>query len=598
GYTEAQALEEASRCLECGCQDYFECQLIDYANRYDVKPERFEGENEAHVFEDDHPFIVRNPDKCILCGRCVRACDEVIGVGALGLVDRGFDTMVAPALGGKLADSGCMSCGTCVAVCPTGALVERARGYKNVPTETTKTQTTCGYCGTGCQMIVETMGDGTIVKAVPLDDQNQVNEGVMCGRGRFGSNQVQIGERLSTPLMRNAEGKLVETDWYNAFVNIAKKAQSIAGRYGSDALKVAISPKYTTEEMAMMKKLADKLGAETFSFSNRAHGEDAVLGRTGRIQDLNALLSADAILVVGCLSTNNPVLRYKLSQASRKKAEVFFINPKEDGLDKFGDEFTTDALDLDFLGEITKYVRENRKNTADIEGFDALGASLKELEISEEAEVIGEALVNAKNPILVIGDKYITEEASALAADIVALLGDVDAPRRGLLRIAQKNNSKALELLGITATEAVLPEAKGLMLFGEDPNADLSGYHFLMVQDTHLTKAAEQADIVLPALSSVEVSGSFINTEGKLLKVNKTTERPLFYSNIGMAAEIGKQLGEEMGPLCAGRIRTSLKAEVEALRDVDFGENIQSKNTKTAMKLSPFKADGILFEEV
>ncbi len=96
GFTEEQAVAEASRCLECGCHDYYECKLVDYANMYDVRPERFAGEKSTIEYEDDHPFIVRDPNKCILCGLCVRVCDEVMGVGALGLVKRGFDTVVMP----------------------------------------------------------------------------------------------------------------------------------------------------------------------------------------------------------------------------------------------------------------------------------------------------------------------------------------------------------------------------------------------------------------------------------------------------------------------------------------------------------------------
>ena len=145
GFTEEQAIAEASRCLECGCHDYFECKLIDYANQYDVHPDRFAGEKHTIEYEDDHPFIVRDPNKCILCGLCVRVCDEVVGVGALGLVNRGFDTVVMPNMGKSLADSGCISCGQCVSVCPTGALQERTTMIKETPVATEETYTTCSY---------------------------------------------------------------------------------------------------------------------------------------------------------------------------------------------------------------------------------------------------------------------------------------------------------------------------------------------------------------------------------------------------------------------------------------------------------------------
>ncbi|MEF9922191.1 MAG: FAD-dependent oxidoreductase, partial [Anaerovoracaceae bacterium] len=157
--TEEQAIAEASRCLECGCHDYFECKLVDYANEYDVKPERFAGDKNMVEFEDDHPFIVRDPDKCILCGLCVRVCDEVMGVGALGLVDRGFDTVVKPTLEKPLCESGCESCGQCVSVCPTGALQERQSVAKEVPLDTDITDTTCAYCSVGCSLHLESYAD-------------------------------------------------------------------------------------------------------------------------------------------------------------------------------------------------------------------------------------------------------------------------------------------------------------------------------------------------------------------------------------------------------------------------------------------------------
>ena len=149
-YTEEEAREEASRCLECGCHDYYECKLIDFARQYQVQPARFAGEKNCIEFEDNHPFIVRDPNKCILCGLCVRVCDEVVGVGALGLINRGFDTVVKPNMGKPLAESGCISCGQCVSVCPVGALQERTRMVKETPLKTTSTKTTCSYCSAGC----------------------------------------------------------------------------------------------------------------------------------------------------------------------------------------------------------------------------------------------------------------------------------------------------------------------------------------------------------------------------------------------------------------------------------------------------------------
>ena len=594
GYTPEQAREEASRCLECGCHDYFECKLVDYANQYDVKPERFAGENKELVFEDDHPFIERNPNKCILCGRCVRACEEVVGINALGLVNRGFETVVAPALGGKLADSGCIACGTCISVCPTGALGERPRGFKRVPTDTEKTRTTCGYCGAGCQVTVEAMGN-TIVKAVPAEDQDLTNEGVMCGRGRFGAGEMQQEGRLTTPMIRNAEGILEPADWYKAFVTIAKKAQTISARYGQDALKVAVSPRMTTEEMAVIAKFASGLNAEVFSYANRIHGEEAVLGEQAGIHDFNALLSADVILSLGCMRTVNPVLRYKLTQASRRGAQIYAVNPKEDGMDRFADELIVENEDLEFVAEIVKAVFENRK--AEASGMAILEQSLEEVEVSDEAAVIADALLDAKNPVILMADQFITKEASGLAADIAVLLGKEKGSRCGVMRITSENNSKGLDVLGITQTKTAADGAKGLLIFGEDPGLDRADYEFIMVQDTHLTETAAQADVVLPALAYTEVGGTFINTEGRIQKVNAAVEKPLPYSNIGMVMAMADILSLNIGPACAGKIRKGLKDQVPALKDPEVGGFINREVSEDSENYLVPYVEGNLFEE-
>lgn len=180
GYTEEQAIKEATRCLGCGCHDYFDCKLYRYANEYDVKPERLAGEKHNRTVADNHPYILRNPDKCILCGLCVRACDEVMNVGALGLVNRGFDTIVKPAIGQPLLDSGCVSCGLCVSLCPTGALLEASRYKKDVPVEEESKIIKCEFCPAGCMIDLRSCGN-TVTRALPA------NGGLLCALGRFGT---------------------------------------------------------------------------------------------------------------------------------------------------------------------------------------------------------------------------------------------------------------------------------------------------------------------------------------------------------------------------------------------------------------------------
>ncbi|AWW25384.1 FAD-dependent oxidoreductase [Acetobacterium carbinolicum] len=597
GFSPLQAVEEGKRCLECGCQDYFECKLVAYANEYEVKPERFKGKNPEAKIQDDHPFVIRDNSKCITCGLCVRVCEDIIGVSALGLVDRGFETIVEPALRQPLKDTSCVSCGQCIAVCPTGALREGLIGIKQVPMDTDKTESTCGYCSAGCQIIIESKGD-TIIKAIPQKNHQDINQGVMCGRGRFGTNLVQWENRLTTPLIRNKQGELEESSWYDAFVMIAKKSQSIAARYGSDAVKMGISPKYTNEEIFNMTQLAKVLRAETFSFSNREQGEDTVLPGNDAIGDMNAIVTADTILVLGLLPVNNPIVKYKLTQASKKGANIFVINHLESGYDHIADEFITECDDLEFLGEITRYVLENGKLKADVTNLDTLKASLADFEIGDEAQIIGEGLVNAKNLVVVMGDKYITAEASALVGDILGLLGKFDGKRSGIFRVAVKNNSRGLKALGVVNTPTVLKTAKALLLFGEEPNADLSGYEFLMVQDTHLSSAAQNADVVLPALAFAEVNGTFVNTEGRLLKVKKSVENPLGINNIKMVQAIAEILAEDLGSVCPGKILKAIGETTPAFKNVDIGEILNTQDPDAVrVEFKPY-SKGRLFTEI
>ena len=179
GFTEEMAKADANRCLECGCLDYFKCKLLKYSRMYDVEPSVYSGEKTLVGKDSSHPYIIHDNDKCILCGQCVRVCDEVMGVTALGLVNRGFVTVVSPEFGKNLDSSRCISCGQCVALCPTGALEPKTPFRKNVPLDTKVTEAVCDGCAKKCKMNVHTCGN-TIVRCEPADG------GILCKTGAFG----------------------------------------------------------------------------------------------------------------------------------------------------------------------------------------------------------------------------------------------------------------------------------------------------------------------------------------------------------------------------------------------------------------------------
>ena len=571
GYDEDQAVEEAHRCLECGCKDYFECKLISYANMYNVEPDRFAGDINEVEFHDEHPFILRDPNKCILCGLCVRACDEVMGVGALGLVKRGFDTVVMPALEQPLTETGCISCGQCVSVCPTGALQENLSLEKSVPLDTEATDTTCAYCSVGCSMHLETYGD-MLVKAVP-DREGAVNRGLLCGRGKFGFDCSVMEGKLLEPMARK-EGKLTEVDYHEAFMLTAKKAEALAAKYGKDAVAVAVSDRYTNEEAYVIKKFADAIGAKTLCFNNRENGLEKVLGVNASPNTIDELLSAEVILCAGFIAKENQVIRLKLKEAAKNGAKVILINPEGYAQDHMSFVYQTVETDntLGFLKGVAKALVDMGKG-AGTEGYDEFKASVEAAAVSDEAKAVAELYANAKKAMIVFQQNVVSTEAAVLLGDIAVVSGHIGKARDGVLMLKAKNNSQGIIDLGITAGAEALEGVKALLVFGEDPDTELlKNLVFLMVCDTHMTETAKLADVVIPGTGFASTYGTFTNTERRLQVVEQAVEEDVVFSNWEVAAELAHVYEVEMPFDDVEDISDEMNDKLPVYRYAEMGE--------------------------
>ncbi len=169
GLTVEEAQKEAQRCLECGCREYFKCKLLNVAQRYDIHPERFEGEMPQKYTHDENSFIERNVSKCILCGLCVRSCREVMDIHAIGLLGRGFSTSVSPAFSLPLDQTKCTNCGLCVKLCPTGALTEKSTMKKQVPLNEQYSVERTNLDGKDCEVLVSRY-NGKVMRVIPNDE--------------------------------------------------------------------------------------------------------------------------------------------------------------------------------------------------------------------------------------------------------------------------------------------------------------------------------------------------------------------------------------------------------------------------------------------
>jgi len=236
---------ECMTCISAG-----DCKLQELVYSFDIRNNRFGGEMRAHNSLDKNPFIYRVQNKCVMCGLCVRVCEEVQGVGAIGFAERGFEAKITPPFG---HDLDCELCGQCVSVCPTGALSGKDwAGYPRKGGDV-ETETTCTYCGCGCNLTLHSQGDK--VFKITSDPTNH-NRGWLCVKGRFGFEFINSEERLTTPLIRREKGGEFETaSWGEALDHIASRMLEIKKDHGPDALAGLTSARCTNEENYLFQKM-------------------------------------------------------------------------------------------------------------------------------------------------------------------------------------------------------------------------------------------------------------------------------------------------------------------------------------------------------
>jgi len=327
------------------CEKSGACDLQQYSYEYNVDVEKYRS-REPYDFAPDYanPYYVRDYNKCILCGRCIRACAEIQGNYVLDFVSRGFSTMVSTAMSAELIDSNCVFCGNCVALCPTGALVEKSRLGRGRAWEFERTQTTCPYCGCGCSFDLCTK-DNAIVKVDSSNAKNNIVNGTaLCVKGRFGLGFVDSGERLNHPLVRRvtkeeATGTLEDykrVSWKKALDLVGEHLTEIKEKHGPDAIGGFSSARTTNEENYLFQKFmraavgtnnvdhcARLCHASTVAGLAKAFGSGAM---TNSIDEIN---DSDCILITGSNTTeSHPIISLEVKKAVLKGARLIVIEPR------------------------------------------------------------------------------------------------------------------------------------------------------------------------------------------------------------------------------------------------------------------------------
>jgi NADP-reducing hydrogenase subunit HndD len=238
-------------CLVCEANG--NCRLQDLSYFYKITKLRFEESENKYPTENENPFIVRDFSRCILCGRCVQACNELVVNRAISYGYRGAKSKIITGGDQPYNNSDCVFCGQCVEVCPVGALTEKKAKGMGRPWETQKIRTTCPYCGVGCQQLLH-VHDGKIAKITAVEDA-QPNQGRLCVKGRFAYDFIYSEDRLKTPLIREKNGEFREASWDEALDLVAKKFKAIIKKHGPDAIAGVSCARSINEDSYQMQKL-------------------------------------------------------------------------------------------------------------------------------------------------------------------------------------------------------------------------------------------------------------------------------------------------------------------------------------------------------
>jgi len=341
---EVLELTWASHPNECVvCDVNGDCKLQDYMYEYDIDAEPvYDGHKREFPIDYSNKFFYIDPEKCILCGKCVRVCDELQGYEALGLNKRGFKSFISFAFDKGMEYSNCVSCGNCVSVCPTGALTEK-RKIKFRQHEVTKTRTTCPYCGVGCQFELVAK-DNKIVQIEPL---NVIpNEGLLCVKGKFAYKYINHKDRLTVPLIKE-NGKFKEATWQEAYDLIVSKITKTKESFGPSAFAGLASAKCTNEENYIFQKfMRAVIGTNNVDHCARlchastVSGLATTLGSGAMTNSIAEVKNHDVIFVIGSNTTEtHPVIGSFMKTAIKNGAKLIVAEPRRIELAEHADQF-------------------------------------------------------------------------------------------------------------------------------------------------------------------------------------------------------------------------------------------------------------------
>ena len=557
--------------LDCPvCDAGGECELQDMNFKYGAGESQFV---EVKFHRDEQqwsPAVFYDRPRCILCYRCIRMCGEGMDVWALGIHNRAIDSVIVPNDGHRLD---CEQCGMCIDVCPVGALTSGSYRYKTRPWEMSHVSTICTHCADGCKVTlgVRSTNDGAEIVRADNRDKSGINGDFLCAKGRFGFDFVESPGRLTQPFVRNAAGKLEPATWEHALRLAAGKLKEIRDTLGGASIGVIGSNRTTNEENYLLQKFARTV-LQTNNIDHERSADyaafaRALAGTTRMTASLRDIATAGAILLVGGNPTDeHPLLAWLLRTNVRlRRARLYIANSRPIKLDRQ----STATLEI-AASSFTDFAAVLQEGASD---FSKALLAEESLLVLFGEEFRGEAVDNLVawglkrgfHPDSVrfacLGDYANSRGAADMGLFPDLLPGFVPVTAPGAFREYPNLSTAPGKTLPQMLEAAAQGELDALLVVGADPvsrakpdPATLKNT-FVIVQDLFLTETAALADVVLPAASLYEKSGTVTNTYGDIQMVRKAADR----AGVKPDFEILVRLAEAMG------------ADIKAL--VPFGQS-------------------------
>lgn len=604
GYTKKQALDETLRCLECGCSEYYTCDLKKYSTDYEAVQNKFSGDYKKYDIDFRHPYIEIDNNKCILCSRCVRICKDIVGANALGLVNRGFETFVAPSGRNALTETNCESCGMCISTCPTGAITENVQ-FKPGPVKLESIDTICNYCSTGCEISLQHV-NGFFMKVEGKKGVVNADKNI-CRYAKFGYKYLNDGSRIKKPLMK-VNGEFKEIDFPKAYEIISEKIKSV----NPDENAFFAGARLSNEDMYLIQKFARAAvktnNVSSFHYLNRGNGyANNYLANV----PFEQIEKAGKIYLIGSeINYENAVVGFMINNAryyNKAKFEVVTTDEKNKMVHKADRTLFVKSY-YHFIKAVNHYILSNKLENGlfikdNVKGFEEykkallfenFNTLLNESGVFYEkrlADFVNE-FVNEMNSVIIFSEKHISSNASKELFNLALITGKLGKTSNGLISLKEKNNSQGLFDMGISPelgvggvavnnpelidkmkknwnlkeipSEAkeniydllISKKIKNIFIFGEDPvgcavdknEAEklLSGKGFLVVQDYFMSDTAKEADLILPASLQIENGGSFSNTQKYILNFYPAMETKAGKRNSEQYIDLMNMFGVKM----------------------------------------------------